>query len=417
MAVDKKGSLAPIDDLRCLIVATHYCPLVGGAQTVYDALARCRPAQFHILTSRRDYLTGAVVDEYNEFDRAAPYKITRLDRVRPDLDAGRSNPLARVFSAAWWWWLNKRLVNQIKAICRSEDIDTICISAGDAFMWLPTALKRHTDKQIIIFTHGEEISQAAHSLSADKNRRMALDAADGIIAVSNYTTELLVQKYGVAEDKIFLSTNGVDLQKFSGTVDESFKQTLAFPTGPTVFSCGRLVARKGFDTLIEAWPGIVKAVPDATLLIGGTGPMDAQLRKRVKELDLAANIRFLGHIKPDELSAYYGLSSVFAMPNRTMPDGDTEGFGLVFLEASAMGTPSVAGRAGGTEDAVLDGKTGLLINSNDVSEVEKAIITLLTDDSLRNAMSQKALEFARSQGWPKKVSGIIDFLITDKTGQ
>lgn len=402
------------ENLRCLIVTTHYCPLVGGAQTVYDALARCRPTQFQILTSRRDYLTGTLVDGYVGFDTAAPYKITRLDRVRPDLAVGHSSALVRGFSALKWWWLNRQMVSQIKMICRTEEIDVVCIGAGEAFMWLPPVLKRCMDQKIMIFTHGEEISQVAHSKKAEQNRRHALAAADGVIAVSNYTTRLLVEKYSVPEDKILLCTNGVDLEKFSGVVAESAREKLRFPKGPTVFSCGRLVARKGFDQLIEAWPDVVSEIQDATLLIGGTGPMEAQLKERVEALGLTESVWFLGEIKPEDMSAYYGLSSVFAMPNRTLPDGDTEGFGLVFLEASAMATPSIAGCAGGTADAVLEDETGLRIDGTDGQEIAKALINLLTDDELRGAMSQAALKFARGQGWSNKVSGIIDFMAAAK---
>lgn len=415
MAVETNGSSVPTKKLRCLIITTHYCPLVGGAQTVYDALARCRPEQFHILTSRRDYLTGRVVDDYAAFDSKAPYKITRLDRMRPDLEVGRSGALVRGLSTIRWWWLNRWLVGQIKAICLAENIDAICISASEAFMWLPAALKRHMDQQIIIFSHGEEISQVAHSRKAEKNRKTALNAADGIIAVSNYTANLLKENYGVPDDKIFLSTNGVDLEKFSGVVPETKQAGLDFPAGPTVFSCGRLVRRKGFDNLIEAWPFVLEKIPDATLLIGGVGPMEEALKNRVKALNISENVRFLGNAKPADMSAYFGLSTVFAMPNRTLSDGDTEGFGLVFLEASAMGTPSIAGRAGGTADAVLEGKTGLRVDGNEISQISEALLTLLTDDSLRNSMSQAARKFAQSQGWSNKVASIIDFIATTKS--
>ncbi len=415
MVPDTKGSHIPAEKLRCLIVVTHYCPLVGGAQTVYDALARCFPKQFHVLTSRRDYITGEIVDGYGEFDSAAPYKITRTDRIRLGLQVGKPNLLKKIISAATGWWLNKKLMSRIKIICRTENIDTICVGANEALMWLPPALKRQADQQVIVFTHGEEISQTAHSTKAEHNRHRALHAADGIIAVSNYTAELLTQNYDIAKEKIYVSTNGVDLQKFCGNVAETAREALAFPQGPTVFSCGRLVARKGFDNLVEAWLGIVKAIPDAMLLIGGTGPLEMPLKQKVRDLGLEDNIQFLGAIKSEDMPSYYGLSSVFCMPNRTMPDGDTEGFGLVFLEASAMGTPSVAGRAGGTSDAVVDGETGLLVDGEDITEIQNAILTMLTNDASRNVMSAAALEFARSRGWPKKAAGIIDFMTTGDT--
>ena len=379
---------------------------------MYDALARCQPKQFHILTSRRDYTTGEIVGGYEEFDRAVPYKITRTNRIRLGLHIGKPSLLKKIYSAVTGWWLNQKLMSTIKLICSNEDIDTICISANEALMWLPPALKQQTKQRVIVFTHGEDISQAAHSAKAERNRGRALHAASGIIAVSNYTAGLLTQNYDIAKEKIFVSTNGVDLQKFCGKVEETAREALTFPRGPTVFSCGRLVARKGFDNLIEAWPRIVKTIPEAMLLIGGIGPQEKPLKQKVHDLGLERNIQFLGVIKSDDMPSYYGLSSVFCMPNRTMPDGDTEGFGLVFLEASAMGTPSIAGRAGGTSDAVADGETGLLIDGEDIAEIEEAILALLTNDASRKVMSAAALEFARSRGWPKKAAGIIDFMMT-----
>lgn len=410
MIMTENGDAEKAANLRCLVVATHYCPLIGGAQTVYDALARCAPDQFHILTSKRDYINGDIVEDYDAFDKAAPYKITRLERVRPDFDAGKSSLPAKILATVQGWLLNRRLVKQIQFICQNEDIDSIWVGAGEAVMWLPPLLKRRMKKKIIVFAHGEEFSQTAHSKAAEKNRRQALQAADGVIGVSHYTTDLLVQKYGVDKSKVFLSTNGVDLDKFSGVVSENAREKLNIPAGPVVFSCGRLVARKGFDKLIAAWPGVLKALPDATLLIGGNGPLEAELKQQVFELGIGASAQFLGHIKPDDMSDYYGIASVFAMPNRTMPNGDTEGFGLVFLEASAMGTVSVAGRAGGTSDAVQDGKTGFLVDGTNQLELEAAIIKLLNNSDMRNQMSDAAQAFARTQGWHKKLSGIMAFM-------
>lgn len=416
MTSKKKELAADAGQLRCLIVATHYLPLVGGAQTVYDALACSKPGQFHVLTSMRDYATGEIVAEYDEFDRLAPYQISRIDRIRPDLNAGRSSLFAKVISTLHGWMINQRLLRQIKYICRNEEIDCIWVAASDAIMWLPPKLKHRTDKKVIVFAHGEEFSQIAHSKAAEKKRHLALKVADGAIGVSHYTTDLLIKKYGADSSKVFLSTNGVNSEKFSGVVSKNARDRLKIPVGPVVFSCGRLVARKGFDKLLAAWPGIREHVPEANLFIGGTGPIEARLKQEALNLQIEDSVHFLGEVDSEDIASYYGVASVFAMPNRTMPDGDTEGFGLVFLEASAMGTVSVAGRAGGTTDAVQDGKTGMLVDANNIKEIENAITTLLTDNALRERMSNAAQAFARTQDWGKKLSGILAFIAMDAAG-
>jgi glycosyltransferase involved in cell wall biosynthesis len=75
-----------------------------------------------------------------------------------------------------------------------------------------------------------------------------------------------------------------------------------------------------------------------------------------------------------------------------MPDGDTEGFGLVFLEANLMGKPAIGGRAGGTEDAVVDGETGLLVDGHDVRQIADAAIRLLSDRAYASLLGQRGRE-------------------------
>jgi len=82
------------------------------------------------------------------------------------------------------------------------------------------------------------------------------------------------------------------------------------------------------------------------------------------------------------------------MPNRTMPDGDTEGFGLVFREANACGKPVVGGRAGGAVEAVVDGETGFLVDGNDVDDIAKAVIKILTNPDLAQTLGQRGLKLA-----------------------
>ena len=190
----------------------------------------------------------------------------------------------------------------------------------------------------------------------------------------------------------------------------SARENAGLPKGSFVFACGRLVQRKGFDKLIEAWPAVVKAVPETTLVIGGGGPLEAKLKARIALLRIEDSVQMAGWMSEEQMAAAYGLAEVFTMPNRTMPDGDTEGFGLVFLEAAAMGTPSVGGRAGGAVDAILEGETGLFVDGNRPDEISDALIRLLKDDSLRSAMAKGAQDYARTQGWQSKTDQFLAYL-------
>lgn len=394
---------------RCLIVTTHFCPLVGGAQTVYDALARGAPSKFHILTSHRDHETGQLVDGRGEFDKAAPYPIERMDRIRPDLSRSVPSFINRLKAYLNSWAINRRLLAEIRLICRREAIDCVCVGASEALMWLPGALKKRKGLRVFLYTHGEEFSQAAYSGRADERRKRALHTADGVVAVSSYTAKLLKKNYGMPERHIKLLNNGVDFRKFSTPSPVSFKNMIDFSPGKIVVAAGRMVERKGFDKLVEAWPKVLQLVPDAHLFLAGTGPVTGQIAETVEQNGLQECVHQLGFVPDDQLIALYQAADLFVMPNRTLPDGDTEGFGLVFLEAAAAGTMSIGGDAGGAVDAILDGETGLLINGENCDDISRSVSRVLLDDEMRERMARAAKIHAEKNDWHSKAQELLEF--------
>ncbi len=143
-------------------------------------------------------------------------------------------------------------------------------------------------------------------------------------------------------------------------------------------------------------------MPNVTLSLAGKGPIYDRLTAEIKRLNVDDSVKQLGFVSDENLVALYQSADVFTMPNRTMPDGDTEGFGLVFLEAAASGVPSVGGHAGGATDAIVHGKTGLLVDGNDTGAIAKALIRLLVDNEARSKMAKAAFEFAHRNDWAVK---------------
>lgn len=392
-----------------MLVTTHYCPLIGGAQTVYDALAASAPDQFHVLTSRRDHETGMIVEGITAFDRSVAYTITRLDYMRPDIMRGTPGLLDRMRAFIEGRRIQRRVIAEIRDICEHEKITTVCIGLSAGLMGLVPALKKSMKQPIVIYTHGEEISQTAYSKRADHQRRRALEMADGIVAVSSFTAQLLTERFRITPQKTRLVQNGVDYERFSAPQNIDIKSIHAIDQGPLVVAAGRMVARKGFDKLIEAWPHVLKAIPDAKLVLAGAGPLTDQLADRISKLGISHSARQLGYLPDQQLVALYQAADLFCMPNRTMPDGDTEGFGLVFLEAAAAGTPSVGGRAGGAIDAIIDQKTGLQVNGEDIDEIAAALIELLKNEDRRTAMAEAAQAHALQNVWPVKTKELLAF--------
>ncbi len=119
------------------------------------------------------------------------------------------------------------------------------------------------------------------------------------------------------------------------------------------------------------------------------------LRALASELGISERLHLLGHVKAEDLPRWYNACSLFAMPNRDI-HGDTEGFGLVFLEAGACENPVLAGLAGGTGSAVVDGVTGLRADGENLAAIQHALARLLQDPETANEMGRKARERVRA---------------------
>src|SRR5690606_26937298 len=120
-----------------------------------------------------------------------------------------------------------------------------------------------------------------------------------------------------------------------------------------VLSVGRLSRRKGFDKVIQAFPALIHAGLDIQYVLIGIGEDYEYLFDLARKHDVADRVHLLGHVTAEDLPCWYNACDVFIMPNREI-NGDTEGFGMVFIEAAACGKPAIAGNAGGTGAAVVD---------------------------------------------------------------
>jgi phosphatidylinositol alpha-1,6-mannosyltransferase len=218
-----------------------------------------------------------------------------------------------------------------------------------------------------------------------------------VVAVSEFTRQALIETMGVAPERIELIVNGVDAERFRpGPKPPALLARYGLEGKRVLLTVGRLVERKGIDTTLRALPAILERVPDACYLIVGTGEYLPRLEALVAELGLGEQVIFAGRVPRDELVAHYQLCDLFVMPNRELANHDTEGFGLVFLEANACGKAVVSGMAGGVVEAVRHGETGLNVDGTDVDAVATAITGLLLDDDRRQAMAQRGLEVARA---------------------
>ena len=160
---------------------------------------------------------------------------------------------------------------------------------------------------------------------------------------------------------------------------------------------GRLTRRKGHEVTLRALARLRDrgALGPTRWLVLSGGELEGELTALARSLGVDDVVRWVGPVSRQELPRYYALADLFVMPNRTLHDDDVEGFGIVFLEASAAGVPTIGGRSGGVPDAIDDGVTGLLVDGASEADVADAIGALLRDDARRAAMGEAGRAWAR----------------------
>jgi phosphatidylinositol alpha-1,6-mannosyltransferase len=200
---------------------------------------------------------------------------------------------------------------------------------------------------------------------------------------------------------------GVDADVFRpGTGGAAIRERLGLYGRPVVVCVSRLVPRKGQDTLLKAWPAVLAASPEATLLLAGGGPYRGKLERLAATLGIQDRVVFAGSVPQAELPAYFDAGDVFAMPCRTRRAGlDVEGLGIVYLEASATGLPVVVGDSGGAPDAVLDGETGYVVPGGDPASVARRITSLLADPAEAKAMGARGLAWVDRE-WRRELGAV-----------
>ena len=382
-----------------LLVTSVFPPVLGGSATVYESLGARGQGRVLVLAPSLNYLTGAPLQGAAGYDAQCGFTVIRLKLLRTKMYHG-SRLISRARLALHDLFVRARLLFTIARLRRSHGITALCIGDLVSLGWLAHAAPALLRLPVILYVHGEEITTADNFDSDGRRRRRALSAATRIITVSRFTRLAMIADMAVDPAKIALIPNGVDTTRFRPAPrNQDLAARLGLIGHTVLLSVGRLTARKGMDRVIECLPDLLRENPALIYLIVGDGAQRCELRQRAETLGVTHAVRFAGAVPGADLPAYYGLGDIFVLPNRTLPNGDTEGFGIVFLEANASGIPVIAGNSGGSGDAVADGDNGLLVNGNDTASITAAIRRLLNDAGLRAHLRAGGLRAAGRHDW------------------
>lgn len=351
--------------MTSLLATNDFPPKVGGIQTYLHELWRRLPADATTV------LTTPHAD-VSRWDAAQDFRIERTTQ--------------RLLLPT------RAMTRRVRALAAEVDADVVFL---DPMLPLGHVGPRLDGAPYVVVAHGAEITVYGRIPGSARLARRVLRGAAGVVVAGEYVAEVVTRVAGRPVPTLAVPP-GVDPERFRPLDDDARVATRRRfgldPERPLVLGVSRLVPRKGFDTLLDA----VGRLDGVQVAIAGTGRDHARLARRGR--DLGDRVHLLGHVDDADLPALYGSADVFAMLCRERWGGlEAEGFGIVFLEAAACGVPSVAGRSGGSHEAVVDGVTGLVVDPTDVSAVAGAIEALLSDEAARRRMGRAALERARGE--------------------
>jgi len=267
--------------------------------------------------------------------------------------------------------------------------------------WPLAELADRVGRPTLALTMGHEAGMARVGLGRAVSR--IADRADALGVLSAFTRREL-EPWTRGRAPVHDVLPGVDVDAFSPQVDGGAVRARhgIAADAPLVVCVSRLVARKGQDVLVAAWPRVLSQVDGARLLLVGSGPWEQRLRRQVADAGLEGVVTLTGAVPWAELPAHHAAADVFAMPCRTRNRGlDVEGLGIVYLEAQACGVPAIAGRSGGAPEAVRHGETGLVVDGADAAQVAAAVVDLLADPTRRTTMGAAGRSWVEQRwAWP-----------------
>jgi phosphatidylinositol alpha-1,6-mannosyltransferase len=347
-----------------LLVTNDFPPKVGGIQSyLYELWRRLPPDETTVLTTP--------YADADAWDKQQAFRVVRTKQ--------------RVL------FPTRALANDIDALAREVQADVIFLDPMIPLAYLGPRLRA---APYVVIAHGAEITGYGRVPVSRRVARRILRGATAVVAAGTYPAEAAEHAAGRALQTIVIPP-GVDGVRFhpidAAARTEARTQFGLDPNRPFVLGLSRLVPRKGFDIVIDA----VRALDGVQLVIAGTGRDHRRLVRRARGSD---RIHFLGQVTDADLPLLYGAADVFAMCCRDRWGGlEAEGFGIVFLEAAACGVPAVAGRSGGSHEAVVDGETGFVVDPHDLRAVQSAIARLCEDPAARAEMGAAARQRAEAE--------------------
>jgi phosphatidylinositol alpha-1,6-mannosyltransferase len=383
-----------VNSMNILFVTDCFLPHAGGSRVyyynLYSRMIDAYPDQITILTKK--------VPGWERFDAAVSRDAFRIVRRFQPLKDLRPSELPKI------------VFPLVEAVARVLSRKTDLIHAGDLYppgvisLWL----KRIMGVPYVAFCHGEDVTLTGRYWYQRGARNVIYKSADAVVAACEFARQELL-KIGVLESQIVKITPGVDWKRFSPQpAREDLVRKYGLENRRILLTIARLIPRKGHAMVLQALAKVLPSLPHTTYLIVGKGGEKERLEQLAAELGISHAVRFVGYVPEENLADFYNLCDAFVMMNHE-ENGDIEGFGMVFLEASAAGKAVIGGRSGGTSDSVEHGTTGFLVEPDSVEELVETLRLVLQDTELKNRLGMAGMQRARADfSWETRAAQLRD---------
>ena len=361
-----------------LLLTPDFPPQLGGiARYLYSVYSQFDLSRMKVIT--------AATEGCAEFDDSHEYM------------ACRYRALERPPGLRGMWQLLQTYRQAVKCLKQEQSQVIHCGHIYSGIVAL--SLKRRYGTPYLVWTHALEIMD---DWLLPIVRRTLLQA-DLVLTNSEFTRSF-IESLGLPASKIVKVYPGADVDRYRSDLDARQCAThLGIPSGRVLLTLGTLSRShryKGQDMVIRSLPVVLKSVPDLVYVIAGSGNDVPYLHNLVHEVGVTEHVTFLGRVAEEDVPLLYNSCDVFIMcsrQERTRRGVLAEGFGIVFLEASAAGKPVIGGLSGGIPDAVRDGVTGLLVDPRDPVAIASAIIRLFSKPDLARTLGQNGRTWIEQQ--------------------
>jgi glycosyltransferase involved in cell wall biosynthesis len=288
----------------------------------------------------------------------------------------------------------KRYALVASAVAATNDFDVI-----HAHDWLTysagIAAKSVSGKPLVVHMHATEFDRSGENINQNVYdiERHGMEKADMVIAVSNLTRNIVIEKYGINPDKVVTAYNAVE---------PSDKPNLHYQRGvreKVVTFLGRVTFQKGPDYFVEAARKVLDKDPNIRFVMAGSGDMLHKIIKRVAELKMGDRFHFAGFLKGDDVDRMFGLSDVFVMPSVSEP------FGIVPLEAMRSNVPVVISKQSGVAEILVH---ALKVDFWDVDALADSMYGLLHYEGLSKIFKQYGKEEVDNLKWENAAIKVKD---------